>query len=122
MAAPKAGVKSDGSSTGYYKIPAGATDLIDLIEHKRMDFGIGNIFKACYRLGEKDGIDPEYDLRKIVFFAQRKLDEIEKRKATVAGPFSPIDDMERLKRADALARPPMCEVCHRPLTSAHCEH
>jgi hypothetical protein len=77
----KAKTLSDGSSTDYYKIPAGATDIIDLIEHKRMTFGIGNIFKACYRLGEKDGIDAAYDLRKIIFFAKRALAEIERRDA-----------------------------------------
>lgn len=65
-------VKSDGSSTDYYKLPAGATDLLDLIEHKEMDFAIGNIFKACYRLGEKHGTDMLYDLNKIIFFAERK--------------------------------------------------
>jgi len=65
-------IKSDGSSTDYYKIPEGATDLIDLIEHKEMDFAIGNIFKACYRLGEKHGTDMMYDLNKIIFFAERK--------------------------------------------------
>lgn len=65
-------VKSDGSSTDYYKLPPGATDLLDLIEHKEMDFAIGNIFKACYRLGEKEGTDLIYDLNKIIFFAERK--------------------------------------------------
>jgi hypothetical protein len=68
---------SDGSSTDYYLIPDGATDLLDLIEYKKMDFGVGNIFKACYRLGEKEGIDLAYDLRKIIFFAQRKLNILE---------------------------------------------
>ena len=71
---------SDGSSTGYYKLPEGATDLIDLIEHKNMTFGIGNIFKACYRLGDKHGIDHGYDLRKIIFFAQRALAKLEREK------------------------------------------
>jgi len=68
--------KSDGSSTDYYKIPIGSTDLIDLIEHKNMNFAIGNIFKACFRLGEKANTDRAYDLRKILFFAQRELDRI----------------------------------------------
>lgn len=73
--------KSDGSSTGYYRLPPGATDLIDLIEHKRMSFGIGNIFKACYRLGAKHGVDAAYDLRKIIFFAQRALAQHEQERA-----------------------------------------
>ena len=71
-------VKSDGSSTDYYRIPDGATDLIDLIEHKNMGFSVGNIFKACYRLGEKHGTDAMYDLNKIIFFAERMKKQIEK--------------------------------------------
>jgi hypothetical protein len=70
-------IKSDGGSTDYYKVPPGATDLIDLIEHKKMGFSLGNIFKACYRLGEKEGNDALYDLNKIIFFAERLKREIE---------------------------------------------
>jgi len=62
---------SDGSSTDYYRLPPGAIDLLDLIEHKKMSFALGNIFKACYRLGEKSGVDLTYDLNKIIFFAER---------------------------------------------------
>lgn len=67
---------SDGSSTDYYKFPKGYDDLIDLIEFKNMNFAIGNIFKACFRLGEKAGTDRAYDLRKIIFFAERELKRI----------------------------------------------
>jgi hypothetical protein len=70
-------VTSDGGSSSYYKIPEGAIDLLDLIEHKKMTFGVGNIFKACYRLGEKDGTSARYDLKKILFFAQRALDQLD---------------------------------------------
>jgi len=62
---------SDGSSTDYYLLPPGAGDLLDLIEHKKMSFALGNIFKACYRLGEKSGVDLTYDINKIIFFAER---------------------------------------------------
>lgn len=62
---------SDGGSTDYYTIPEGASDLLDLIEHKKMDFSTGNIFKACYRLGEKSGTSKLYDINKIIFFATR---------------------------------------------------
>jgi hypothetical protein len=65
-----------GGSSDYYKIPVGAKDLLDLIEHKNMSFGLGNIFKACYRLGEKMGTSRKYDLEKIIFFAQRELDRV----------------------------------------------
>jgi hypothetical protein len=66
-------VASDGGKTSYYQLPEGATELNDLIEAKGMGFALGNIFKACYRMGEKDGADVLYDLNKIVFFAQERL-------------------------------------------------
>lgn len=71
------GIASDGGSTDYYKLPSHARDIDDLIAHKRMGFRVGNIFKAAYRMGEKAGADRAYDLRKIVFFAQRELEDIE---------------------------------------------
>ena len=69
---------SDGGSTTYYDIPEGAMDLQDLIEWKNMNFSIGNIFKACYRLGQKSGQDDLYDINKIIFFAQREKFRLEK--------------------------------------------
>lgn len=62
---------SDGGSTSYYRLPERATELNDLIEHKSMSFALGNIFKACYRFGEKDGASRIYDLNKIIYFAER---------------------------------------------------
>lgn len=64
---------SDGGSTSYYKFPEGVTELFDLINHRNMNFAIGNIFKACYRMGEKEGIDDIYDLKKIIFMAEQEL-------------------------------------------------
>lgn len=72
--------KSDGGSTSYYQFPYGFTDLQDLIEHKNMSFGRANIFKAAYRLGDKDDVSEEYDLRKIIWFAQRRLAELAAKK------------------------------------------
>lgn len=68
---PGAPITSDGGSTSYYELPAGATELNDLIEHKGMSFALGNIFKACYRFGEKDAASRMYDLNKIIYFAER---------------------------------------------------
>lgn len=68
--------KSDGGSTDYYDIPEGVVDLQGLIEYKNMNFAVGNIFKACYRMGRKEGNDDSYDLRKIIFFAERELNRI----------------------------------------------
>ncbi len=70
--------QTDGGSAPYYNLPDGAVDLQDLIEHKHMNFSVGNIFKASYRLGEKEGTKREYDLEKIVWFAQRELALIKK--------------------------------------------
>ena len=67
----KGPIVSDGGSTSYYDLPSEATTLNDLIEHKQMSFARGNIFKACYRLGEKDATTTEYDINKIIFFAER---------------------------------------------------
>lgn len=65
-----------GWASSYYELPEGATELMDLIEYRGMSFAVGNIFKAAYRLGNKEGTTAEYDLRKIIWFAQRELDRI----------------------------------------------
>lgn len=71
--------KGDGGSTpSQYALPADAKELQDLIEFREMNFAVGNIFKACYRLGTKDGVTAEYDLRKIIFFAERELRRLKK--------------------------------------------
>jgi len=71
-------VKSDGGSTDYYKLPDHATELRHLISHKGMSKSRGDIFKACYRLGEKDGADLLYDLKKIKFFAEDLMEMYER--------------------------------------------
>lgn len=68
---------SDGGSSDYYKLPPNPKELLDLIEYREMNFSVGNIFKACYRLGQKKGNDRKYDLRKIIYFAKRELEREE---------------------------------------------
>lgn len=63
-------ITSDGGSSSYYELPENAEELGDLINYRDMNFNIGNIFKACYRMGLKSGNGPEYDLNKIIFFAE----------------------------------------------------
>ena len=72
---------NNGGSTDYYRLPDGATDLADLIEAQGMNFNVGNIFKATYRLGKKDGNTTIYDLNKIIYFAQREIKRIAKESA-----------------------------------------
>lgn len=59
-----------GSTPSQYALPPEAKELQDLIEHREMNFAMGNIFKACYR--KKDVGDPLYDIRKIIWFAKRE--------------------------------------------------
>jgi len=61
---------SDGGSTEYYFLPKHATELRHLISHKGMSKARGDVFKACYRLGEKEGVDALYDLNKMKFFVE----------------------------------------------------
>ncbi len=68
--------KSNGGSTDYYQIPVGTRDLDDLIDLKGMSFRMANIFKACFRFGQKDGTSKLYDLNKIIFFAEREREKL----------------------------------------------
>ena len=71
-------IDNGGSTPSQYALPTDAKELQDLIEHREMNFAVGNIFKACYRLGTKDGVSAEYDLNKIIWFAERELTRIKK--------------------------------------------
>ena len=75
---PAQPIKSDGGSSAYYFLPKGATELNDLIEFKEMSFARGNLFKALYRMGEKDGTDVMYDINKIQLFLDRLRGMVEK--------------------------------------------
>lgn len=61
---------SDGGSSDYYRIPEHASELRHLISARGMSKSRGDIFKACYRLGEKSGVDVKYDLNKMKFFIE----------------------------------------------------
>jgi hypothetical protein len=63
-------ITSDGGSTDYYKLPEHAEELRHLVSYKGMSKSRGDVFKACYRLGEKEGAEILYDLRKMQFFVE----------------------------------------------------
>lgn len=67
-------IASDGGATTYYELPDHAKELKHLISYRGMSFARGNVFKACYRLGEKEGAEVLYDLRKMLFFVQDMID------------------------------------------------
>ena len=53
-----------------YELPKHVSELRHVISWFSMSKSRGDIFKACFRLGEKDGVDEQYDLNKIIFFIQ----------------------------------------------------
>lgn len=69
---------SDGGSSPYYAIMPGEKDAQDIIERKSMNFARGNVFKAAWRMGEKDVADELYDWKKIKWFAEREIARLEK--------------------------------------------
>lgn len=66
-------MSTGGSTPSQYAIPPDAKELQDLIEYRSMNFAIGNIFKAAYRMGYCSHADKVYDLKKIIWFAEREL-------------------------------------------------
>jgi len=71
--------KNNGGQTDYYDLPKESTSIQDLIEHREMNFSIGNIFKACYRFGKQSHSNEIRDLNKIIYFANRELNILNKK-------------------------------------------
>ena len=71
-------ILSDGGATSYFQIPDHATELRHLISHRGMSKSRGDIFKACYRLGEKQNTSTLYDLNKMKFFIEDLLEMYER--------------------------------------------
>ena len=69
---------NNGGSTDYYQLPAGASELQDLIEYRGMNFALGNIFKAAYRLGQAPHSDQIREVNKIIWFAERERARLRK--------------------------------------------
>lgn len=72
--------ENNGGNTDYYAVPEGAETLNDLIEHKGMNFAIGNMFKAVYCLtdGRHGGTNTERELNKIIYYAKREKERIKR--------------------------------------------
>ena len=69
-------VTSDGSTASYYELPAGAAELQDLISYKNMNAQIGEIFRACYRMGEASHSDELRDAKKIKFYIDAEIERL----------------------------------------------
>ena len=67
---------SDGSSADYYKLPAEAAQIQDLISYRDMNSQIGEIFRACYRYGQDHHSTKLRDINKVIFYAQAERDRL----------------------------------------------
>ena len=77
-------VTSDGSTASYYELPRGAKELQDLISHRNMNSQIGEIFRACYRMGRAAHSDELRDAKKILFYAKAEVARLEAIQAAAA--------------------------------------
>jgi len=69
---------SNGSTASYYTLPKHAQELQDLISHRNMNSQIGEIFRACYRMGRAAHSDELRDAKKILFYAKAEVQRLEK--------------------------------------------
>ena len=75
---PAGVIQSDsGDNASYYELPKGCNRVQDLIIAMDMTWNQANILKSCIRWDKKP--DKEYNLRKIIFFAQDELDRLYER-------------------------------------------
>ena len=76
-ASPPAVSVSDGSTASYYELPAGATELQDLISFKDMNAQMGEIFRGTYRYGQASHSDRLRDAKKIKFYIDAEIKRLE---------------------------------------------
>ena len=63
-----------GKNGNYYDITINGQTIScnDVIDALGLNFNHGELFKAAWRLGKKPGTSAEYDLDKIIYFANRE--------------------------------------------------
>jgi hypothetical protein len=71
------GQVSDGSTADYYQLPAGCTELQDLISYRNLNAQDGEIFRAIYRKGRASHSDELRDAKKVLFYAQAEVKRLE---------------------------------------------
>ena len=55
---------SDGSTAAYYELPAGATELQDLISYRNMNYCDGVLFNLCYDHAKADSLSEKLKIAK----------------------------------------------------------
>jgi hypothetical protein len=73
--------ENNGGVTDYYKLDPEWECVQDIIEDKNMSWNIANVFKSCFRLGGNHHSTKLRDLNKIIYFAERERDLIQKQKS-----------------------------------------
>jgi hypothetical protein len=76
--------KSDGSTASYYELPAGCTELQDLISHRNLNAQDGEMFRAIYRKGMASHSDALRDAKKVLFYATAEVKRLETASVAVA--------------------------------------
>ena len=71
------GQVSDGSTADYYQLPAGCTELQDLISYRNLNAQDGEIFRAIYRKGRASHSDELRDAKKVLFYARAEVKRLE---------------------------------------------
>ena len=111
--------RSDGSTASYYELPTGATQLQDLISHRDMNAQIGEIFRACYRMGLVEHSDRLRDAKKILFYAKAEVERLERLPAdntvplVVTRQYGPHKKEGEEKKAPASTVVNPCHTCRR---------
>ena len=93
---------NDGGTTDYYQIQPEWKQAQDIIEARNMNFSQGNILKAafCFNTPRHRGTDYARELRKIIWFAQRELDNMEKMQKVL---------LDSMKEIEGIKIPEICK-------------
>jgi hypothetical protein len=94
---------SDGSTASYYELPAGCTELQDLISYRNLNAQDGEMFRAIYRKGMASHSDALRDAKKVLFYATAEVKRLE---ATVKQSLTvPASELfaEKIKAAETAA-------------------
>jgi hypothetical protein len=104
-------IKSDGTTASYYELPAGCSELQDLISYRNLNAQDGEIFRAIYRKGRASHSDELRDARKVLFYAQAEVARLEALAANSLGEFGQknmlpalVDWPDDETRIDAIGR------------------
>jgi len=73
---------NNGGSTDYYKMNPKWKDLQDLIEDRKMNYSQANILKVAFtfNVGRHEGTDELREINKVIYFAERRKQELLKKK------------------------------------------